>query len=152
MKLAEALNLRSTLIKEIAELRKRLVDCVSIQEDETPIDSAEELLKELEPLIAQLHKLVYQINLTNLQIKENGKSITELLAERDELGMRTSILNDALRRLNDNKARYRSDDIRYIRTVEPSVLRDLLSKESAKLRKINLKIQMLGWMHDLIEQ
>ena len=152
MKLAEALNLRSTLIKEIAELRKRLVDCVSIQEDETPIDSAEELLKELEPLIAQLHKLVYQINLTNLQIKENGKSITELLAERDELGMHTSILNDALRRLNDNKARYRSDDIRYIRTVEPSVLRDLLSKESAKLRKINLKIQMLGWMHDLIEQ
>ena len=152
MKLAEALNLRSTLVKEIAELRKRLVDCVSIQDGETPIDSAEELLKELEPLIAQLHKLVYQINFTNIKIKEDGKSITELLAEREELGMHISILNDALRRLNDNKVRYHADDIRYIRTVEPSFLRDLISKESAKLRKVNLKIQMLGWMHDLIEQ
>lgn len=150
MKLAEALNLRSTLVKEIAELRKRLVDCVSIQEGETPIDSGEDLLNELETLIAHLHRLVYQINLTNLKIKDNGKSITELLAERDELGMRTSILNDALRRLNDNKVRYHSDDIRYIRMVEPSYLRELLSKESAKLRQLNLKIQMLGWTHDLI--
>ena len=152
MKLAEALNLRTTLVKEIAELRRRLVDCVNIQEGETPIDSAEELLKEIEPLTNQLHRLVYQINLTNIETKDNGKSITELLAERDELGLRTSILNEALRRLNDNKMRYHSDDIRYIRTVEPSFLRDLLSKESAKLRKINLKIQMLGWTHNLIEK
>lgn len=152
MKLAEALNLRSTLIKEIAELRKRLVDCVSIQEGETPIDTAEELLKEIEPLTEKLYRLVFQINLTNMETKEDGKSITELLAERDELGLRTSILNEALRRVNENKMRYRSDDIRYIRTVEPSFLRDLLSKESAKLRKINLKIQMLGWTHDLIEK
>lgn len=152
MKLAEALNLRTTLVNEIAELRRRLVDCVNIQEGETPIDSAEELLKEIEPLTNQLHRLVYQINLTNMETKDNGKSITELLAERDKLGLRTSILKEALGRLNDNKMRYRSDDIRYIRTVEPSFLRDLLTKESAKLRKINLKIQMLGWTYDLIEK
>ena len=152
MKLAEALNLRSTLIKQIAGLRNRLVDCVSIQEGETPTDSPEELLKELEPLTEQLYRLVYQINLTNIQIKENGKNITQLLAEREALANRYGLLNDCLIQLRDNKFRYRPDDIRYIRTIEPSVLREMQANVSAKLRQINLKIQMLGWMHDLIEE
>ena len=151
MKLAEALNLRSTLIKQILGLKSRLVDCVSIPEGENPIDSAEELLKEVEPLIEQLHQLVFNINLTNLQVKDNGKSITELLAERDALSMRTQILNDCLIQLKDNKRRYRPDDLKFIQTVEPSVLREMHSKEASKLRQLNLKIQMLGWMNDLIE-
>ena len=151
MKLAEALNQRSALIKQISELKNRLVDCVCVQEGDTPVDTAEELMQELDPLIEQLHQLVYQINLTNLQTKDNSKSITELLAERDALSMRINYLNDCLNHLRDNRVRYRSDDIRFIRTIDPKILRDMQSKESAKLRQINLKIQMLGWTHDLIE-
>ena len=152
MKLAEALNLRSMLIKQIAELKRRLEDSVKIQEGEEPIDSAEELLKELNPKIDQLYKLVYRINLTNLQVKDNGKSITELLAERDALVSRTQILNSCLSRLTESTARFRSDDIRFVRTVNPSEFRKRCNEESSRLRQINLKIQMLGWTHDLIEE
>ena len=106
----------------------------------------------MEPLIEQLYRLVYQINLTNIQIKENGKNITQLLAEREALANRYGLLNDCLIQLRDNKFRYRPDDIRYICTIEPSVLREMQANVSAKLRQINLKIQMLGWMHDLIEE
>lgn len=152
MKLAEALNLRSSLMKQIAELKRRLEDCVRIQEGEEPVDTAEELLKELEPKIEQLYKLVYQINLTNLQIKDEGKSITELLAERDALASRIQILNGCLNRLTENNTRFRTDDIRYIRTVDPKVFRKKYDETSSQLRQINLRIQMLGWTNDLIEE
>ena len=152
MKLAEALNLRSTLLKQIAELKRRLEDCVKIQEGEEPLDSAEELLNELNSKIAQLYRLVYQINLTNLQVKDEGKSITELLAERDALSNKTQVLNGCLFRLTENSVRYKSDEIRFVRTVDPSVFRKKYNEESAKLRQLNLKIQMLGWTHDLIER
>lgn len=152
MKLAEALNLRSSLMKQIAELKRRLEDCVRIQEGEEPVDTAEELLKELEPKIEQLYKLVYQINLTNLQIEDEGKSITELLAERDALASRIQILNGCLNRLTENNTRFRTDDIRYIRTVDPKVFRKKYDETSSQLRQINLRIQMLGWTNDLIEE
>ena len=152
MKLAEALNLRSSLMKQIAELKRRLEDCVRIQEGEEPVDTAEELLKELEPKIEQLYRLVYQINLTNLQIKDEGKSITELLAERDALAGRIQILNGCLNRLTENNTRFRTDDIRYIRTVDPKVFRKKYDEASSQLRQINLRIQMLGWTNDLIEE
>ena len=152
MKLAEALNLRSSLMKQIAELKRRLEDCVRIQEGEEPVDTAEELLKELEPKIEQLYRLVYQINLTNLQIKDEGKSITELLAERDALAGRIQILNGCLNRLTENNTRFRTDDIRYIRTVDPKFFRKKYDEASSQLRQINLRIQMLGWTNDLIEE
>ena len=152
MKLAEALNLRSSLMKQIAELKRRLEDCVRIQEGEEPVDTAEELLKELEPKIEQLYRLIYQINLTNLQIKDEGKSITELLAERDALAGRIQILNGCLNRLTENNTRFRTDDIRYIRTVDPKVFRKKYDETSSQLRQINLRIQMLGWTNDLIEE
>ena len=152
MKLAEALNQRSSLMKQIAELKRRLEDCVRIQEGEEPLDTAEELLKELEPKIEQLYRLVYQINLTNLQIKDEGKSITELLAERDALAGRIQILNGCLNRLTENNTRFRTDDIRYIRTVDPKVFRKKYDEASSQLRQLNLRIQMLGWTNDLIEE
>lgn len=152
MKLAEALNLRSTLIKEISELKNRLEGSVKIEEGEEPIDSAEELLSELDPKIEQLHRLVYQINLTNSRTFDKGKSITELLAERDALATRTEILNRCLRRLTERNSRYRTDEVRFIRTVDPDFLRDRFNKEAAKLRQLNLRIQMLGWTHDLLEE
>ena len=152
MKLAEALNLRSYLIKQIAELRRRLENSVKIQEGEEPLDSAEELLKELDPKIEQLHRLVYQINLTNTRTIDEGKSITELLAERDALTNRTQILNDCLQRLTELHSRYRADEIRFVRTIDPDFFRERYNKESGKLRQLNLRIQMLGWITDLIEE
>lgn len=152
MKLAEALNMRTSLMRQIEELRRRLEDSVKIQEGEEPIDSPEALLQELDPKIEQLHRLVYQINLTNTRTFDEGKSITELLSERDALSKRTLILNNCLQRLTEREPRYKSDEIRYVRTVDPVLFRKECDKESSRLRQLNLRIQMLGWQHDLIEE
>lgn len=151
MKLAEALNLRSSLMQQVSQLSSRLDDCVRIQEGDEPVESAEEVIKELDSKLDELYRLVYLINLTNSQTFENGKSITELLAERERLSRRSRILSDALKRLTERDSRYHTTEIKYVRTVDPVVFRKLCDECSSQLRQLNLRIQMLGWERDLLE-
>lgn len=151
MKLAEALNLRSSLMQQVSQLSSRLDDCVRIQEGDEPVESAEEVIKELDSKLDELYRLVYLINLTNSQTFENDKSITELLAERERLSRRSRILSDALKRLTERDSRYHTTEIKYVRTVDPVVFRKLCDECSSQLRQLNLRIQMLGWERDLLE-
>ena len=152
MKLAEALNLRSSLMDQVQQLSNRLEDCVRIQEGDIPVETPEDVVMELDRKLSELYHLVYLINLTNLRTKDNGKSITELLAERDRLSRRTRILSGALNRLTERESRYHSTEIKYVRTVNPIDFRKLLDESSAALRQLNLRIQMLGWNCELIEE
>ncbi len=153
MKLAEALSLRTQLNNKISQLKTRLNDCIKIQEGDELSETPEEVVAELNQTIAEFRRLVYLINMTNAQtVTEDGKNITSLLAERDALGQKVRILNDALRTISEKESRYSRSEIKYIRTVDVGDFRKLYDKSASELRKLDLRIQGLGFTTELVEE
>ena len=153
MKLAEALSIRSQLINKITQLRSRLNDCVKIQEGDDMAETPMEVVEELDSTLGELRRIIYAINMTNTLTKyEDGRNLTSLIAERDTLKQRVSILNSAVETLTQKESRYNRSEIRYVRTVDVPEFRKLYNESAAKLRKLDLQIQGLGFTTDLIEE
>lgn len=82
MKLAEALQERADLNYKISDLELRLTQNSLVQEGEVPNENPEELLKTLDQCVTRLQKLIAHINLTNCKTIVEGRSITEIIAEK----------------------------------------------------------------------
>ena len=80
MKLAEALQERADLNRNIEQLRKRLNSNVLVQEGERTAEEPERLKRELDASVERLAYLISRINLTNSQTKVDGRTLTELIA------------------------------------------------------------------------
>jgi len=96
MKLAEALSNRSSLQKDLAWIKDQFSKISRVPEGGKPSEDPEEMLSRMESRATDFEKLVAAINRANLSITdERGRSMTELLAERDALRARQSILTEA---------------------------------------------------------
>ena len=105
MKLAEALSIRKDLQKRIQQIGKRLEDNVKIQEGDEPAENPEELMKELDRCLKTLEDLIWRINLTNVQtVNEAGKTVTQLMAEKDVLTLRISTLRNTFEKASSKQA------------------------------------------------
>lgn len=151
MKLAEALSERSRLINNFHQLRDRFRDNMKVVEGEEPTEYPKELVKELQDTTEQLKRLIYNINVTNTRTLVDGKSITEMLAERDAVSKQVGVLDSALDDLTERTVRSRSD-IRIVRTVDPVEFRKIHDSVASHLRKLDLRIQSVSWNVDLIEE
>lgn len=153
MKLAEALSIRSHLANKITQLRSRLNDCVKIQEGDEIAETPQQIVEELDSTLSDLRRLIYDINMTNaLTVDEDGRNLTSLIAERDTLKQRVSILGSAVETLTQKENRYNRSEIRYVRTVDVSEFRKIYNECAARLRKLDLHIQGLGFITDLTEE
>ena len=92
MKLAEALQERSDLNYKISDLELRLTQNSLVQEGEAPNENPEELLKTLDQCVTRLQKLIAHINLKNCKTIVEGRSITEIIAEKDSAALRLSAI------------------------------------------------------------
>lgn len=92
MKLAEALSIRADLQKKVAQLKERIKESAKVQEGDEPCDNVEEL----DEAVVQLEDLIYRINITNVQIVQDGDSLTRLIAKRDVLSMRVKALKEVV--------------------------------------------------------
>ena len=152
MKLAEALSLRKDLEKRISSLKNRLENVARVLEGEKPTENPEELMTELDICLEQLEQLVYSINRTNMKVvSEDGKTMTELLAERDVLNKRISILNNTFEHASGSSNRYCRDEVRMTTTIDIKSLRQQLYKYSQQYRKLDMQIQALNFTNDLVE-
>ena len=151
MKLAEALSRRSALEEKIDELKTRLGNNVKVQEGDTPFEDPCELIKELDRVLEEFHRIVFRINLTNTRTVFEGRTLTDMLAERDMLKKKTRILSDTISLLTDRGNRYSRNEIKYVATVDPSELRKIYDATSSQLRRLDLRIQAIGWEADLVE-
>lgn len=151
MKLAEALNHRSALEEKINELKTRLANNVKVQEGDEPFEDPKDLLLDLDRILNEFHQIVYRINLTNTRTVSEGRSLTDLLAERDMLKKKTRILSDTISDLTQRSSRYSRNEIKYVATVDPADLRRMFDEASSKRRRLDLRIQSIGWETDLIE-
>ena len=150
MKLAEALSIRADLQKKISQLKVRMKDSAKVQEGDTPAEDVDALDKELDDCLAQLEELIYRINLTNMQTMHNGETLTRMIARKDILSMRVSLMRDVLKHVTEKEDRYSRNEIRYVRTVDVNALRKNIDGYSAQLRKIDLEIQALNWTVELL--
>lgn len=152
MKLAEALSLRKDLEKRISKMKDRLENVVRVQEGDKPAESPEELMTELDSCLLQLEELMFNINVTNLKVvNENGTPMTLLLAKRDVLNKRISILRNTFDRASNSCDRYGRNEIRTLPTVNVKELHRQLDDYSKQYRQLDMQIQTLNFTSDLVE-
>jgi len=151
MKLAEALHLRADLQKRIAQVGERLKQNSKVQEGDTPSENPAELLEELDKDTQKLQELISQINLTNSKTESEGITLTEMIAKKDVLSLKTSILREFLKEASEKVERYSNKEIRIFSTVNVKELQKQVDDMSQKLRILDVKIQSLNWTVDLIE-
>lgn len=150
MKLAEALSNRADLQRRISQLKGRLKDSAKVQEDDTPTKDVKTLLLELDSCLEKQEKLVYQINCTNMQIMHNGENLTKMLAKRDSLFARVSLMREVLKHVTETETRYGRNEIRYIRTINVTELRKETDTYCKQLRELDNLIQRINWTVDLL--
>ena len=150
MKLAEALQERADLLRRIEQLRTRLDNNVLVQEGETPAENPDELLEELERCIARSEELMTRINLTNAAVTVEGESLTALLARRDCLKMKLSLLHDAVNTASQTARRATRSEIRILSAIDVPALQKRVDGASKLLRETDNLIQAANWLNDLI--
>lgn len=150
MKLATALSERADLQRRISELSVRLNNNSKVQEGEQPSEDPKELLQELDQDFQRLEELIAKINHTNNETKQNGVSLTDLLAKRDCLKQRVSIMRSFLDNASEKVNRYSKAEIKILSTVSVSKLQSEVDALSKKLRETDEQIQGLNWTTELI--
>jgi hypothetical protein len=150
MKLASALTERADLQKRIAELSTRLNNNAKVQEGENPSEDPKELLNELNKDFARLEELIARINKTNNETKSGDLTLTDLIAKRDCLKQRISIMRDFLNRSSEKVSRYTKTEIRILSTVSVADIQKEVDKLSKELRETDETIQGLNWTTELL--
>lgn len=112
MKLAEALQERADLNRNIEQLKSRLNNNVLVQEGEKTAESPEQLKQELDCSIERLTYLIACINKTNCETKVDGQTLTELIAKKDTLSLKIHVYKDIAYSGSQTSYRARNTEIK----------------------------------------
>lgn len=150
MKLAEALQERADLNRNIEQLRSRLVNNVIVQENEKPAEDPQALIKELDGAVSRLEELMKRINQTNCMTISEGKSVTELIAARDALKVKIAVYKDIVSNASQTARRARMSEIKILSAVDVRKLQKKIDDMSKEFRLTDNKIQALNWSTELM--
>jgi ribosome-binding ATPase YchF (GTP1/OBG family) len=152
MKLAEGLSQRKDLQARISQLKDRLINNVKVQEGNEPAEDPEELKQELDCCLERLEKYIFRINKTNMQtITASGKTLTQMMAERDVLAKRLSVLREVYQFASQTYDRYSRNEIRTVTTIDVKPLHKEIDHYSQQYRELDMEIQALNFTVDLLE-
>ena len=150
MKLAEALQERADLNRNIEQIRCRLVNNVIVQENEKPAEDPQSLIKELDRAVSRLEELMKRINQTNCMTISEGKSITELIAARDALKVKIAVYKDIVSNASQTARRARMSEIKILSAVDVRKLQKKIDDMSKEFRITDNRIQALNWSTELM--
>ena len=149
MKLAEALSERADINKRIAQLSSRLAANAKVQEGELPAEDPAELLSELNALLDRLKRIITAINIKNAEaVDDEGVTLTELIAQRDCLRMKISIIRSFLGEASFTVSRGTRSEIIIKSTVDVRSSQADLDKLSKQLRELEMRLQRANWTID----
>lgn len=151
MKLAEALLLRSDLVKKLASLQSRAQRFAMIQEGEKPPENPRDLFEQIDAAASELQRLISGINQANLKHALVGTSVTltEALARRDALVTRHKIYQSVLDSCVRPPDRYGMKEIRWVASIDVAALQKRVDDLAKEIRELNAAIQQAGWQVDL---
>ena len=110
-----------------------------------------ELLKELDECLKKLEQLIWRINLTNVQtVNDAGKTLTQLMAEKDVLKLRISTMRNAYEIASAQRERYTRTEIKMLTTIDVKQLRKQIDEYSVQLRKLDMEIQSMNFTTELV--
>ena len=151
MKLAEALAIRKDTQKRIEQLKSRILNNVRVQEGDSPSEEPEELMIEMDACLNTLFALIFKINKTNMNTISEGRTITEMMAERDILSMRITSLREIFNKASESQERYSRSEIKMVTTIDIKPLGKKIDDLSKQLRELDMKIQTLNFTTELME-
>ena len=151
MKLAEALQERADLNRNIEQMQSRLNNNVLVQEGEEPAEDPQKLKEMLDESIARLAYLIKCINQTNCQTIIDGKSLTELIAQKDALSLKIHAYKDIVYTAAQSVYRARNTEIKIKQTINVASWQAEIDQMAKNLRLLDNKLQENNWQTDLIE-
>ncbi len=151
MKLAEALQERADLNRNIANLRDRLERVILVQEGEEPVENPGDLLRELNESIRRLEYLMAAINHTNDRTTAVGMTLTQLIAKKDAVTLRMNAYKDFVREAGRSTSRARGTEIRVVPTVKAAELQKEVDRIAKEIRLLDNTLQETNWTVDLME-
>lgn len=149
MKLAEALQARADLKRQINQLEYRLTSNALVQEGENPNEKPGDLFKEFNKSLEEMEKLIVRINLTNSVEKVEGKTLTELIAERDVLKQKIATYRNVVNEASSNTSRATRTEIKVLPTINVESFQKDIDRMSKQLRELDNKIQEANWTIEL---
>ncbi|MBE6103853.1 MAG: hypothetical protein E7193_03060 [Erysipelotrichaceae bacterium] len=149
MKLAEALQARSDLKKQLNQLEYRMSNNALVQEGEQPNEKPSELFKQYNDGLKQLEELIIRINLTNSKSKVDGVTLTELIARRDVLKQKIDAYRSVLASASSNTSRATRTEIKVLSTINVESFQKDVDRMSKELRELDNKIQEANWKIEL---
>ena len=149
MKLAEALQARSDLKKQLNQLEYRMSSNALVQEGEQPNEKPSELFKQYNDGLKQLEELIIRINLTNSRAKVDGVTLTELIARRDTLKQKIDAYRSVLSTVSSNTSRATRTEIKVLSTINVESFQKDVDRMSKELRELDNKIQEANWKIEL---
>lgn len=152
MKLAEALQERADLNRRIEQLKYRLNHNLVMQEGVPPTEEPEQLFQELDSCLDRLESLTAAVNRNNMTVRLEGKTLTDLLARRDMLSVKLSVLRDAVNCAGNLSQRSRGSEIRQLASVDVRALQKRCDDLAKEFRLLDNAIQAANWSNDLIER
>ncbi len=151
MKLAEALQERADLNRNIEAIKNRLSNNALVQEGEAPAENPEKLKQELDASISRLAYLIAHINQTNCQTVINGQTLTELIAQKDALSLKLHVYRDVVYAGSQTSYRARNTEIKIKSTFSVPVWQAEVDKMAKELRQLDNKLQECNWSTELLE-
>lgn len=151
MKLAEALALRADYQKRIEQLKARLLRNAKAQEGESPAEDPATLISEYEELAAALVLLIRRINMTNSAATVAGRSMTQALAERDVLKLRSGMYRDLAQAATITQAVTTRSEVRFRSTVSVAGVQSTADAIAKEHRELDARIQEANWLIDLAD-
>lgn len=151
MKLAEALIERADIKNKVEMLRMRMINNAKIQEGTSPNEEPKALLKELDEKLERMEYLIKHINKTNELTKaKDGKTISEMIAEKDVLTKKLSILGSYVDSGSAVTTRLTHTEIKIMSAFSVAEMQKEIDKLSKTLRELDTKIQELNWLTELV--
>lgn len=152
MKLAEALQERADLKVKIDDLSGRLMRNALVQEGEKPVEDPEPLLAALNAAVDRLAILIANINLTNDRTVVDGRTVTQIIAQKDCEGIRLVAYRQLIRSASANTDRARGSEIKIRPTVDVEALQKEADRIAKHIRLLDNTLQATNWSAELIEK
>lgn len=148
MNILEAITLKKDLEKRIENLGSRYVGNLTVLKGGKPHEDPNELLKEMDKSIIQLNDLCYRIDAADLYVKNStGKTLIELVIERESLTTRLNVLRNALNEVtfgSYNDYGYNSRrEVEFDVVVSIESISKLVDETEEQLRQVTSEIQKL---------
>ncbi|MBR0265882.1 MAG: DIP1984 family protein [Clostridia bacterium] len=151
MKLAEALQERADLKRNISDLSDRLERVALVQEGEKPVEDPKTLLKALDESVNRMEYLMAAINHTNDVTMADGMTLTALIARKDALMLRQSVYKKLAQEAGYNTSRARGTEIKVMPAVKVTEIQKEVDRMAKEVRTLDNLLQETNWTKDLIE-